>query len=444
MRIKAFVATLLFSAGAMTMMAQETPENPCNTNSSISHEAVRAGNFKDAYEPWKAVMKDCPTLRYYTYTDGFEILKFMLSQTNKGTPEYKAYFDELMGVHDQLMQYTPELQKKAKGIRSVARSKGMKALDYIQLAPAPDMNVVYTWLKESVSEEKEDTPSAILFYFLQASHDKLKADPNHNETFIQDYLNSTQWADEAITKATKESTKKSYSTIKDNLVALFINSGAADCESLQAIYAPKVEANKTDLAYLQKVIDIMRMMKCTESEAYFQASFYSYQIQPTAEAAAGVAAMSFKKGDYNATVKFFDEAIDLEDENMKKADLAYRAATVLAHVKKISQARNYAQKAISFNPNDGKPYILIATLYASSPNWSDESALNKCTYFLVVDKLSRAKAVDSSEEVVNEANRLIRTYSQYTPAPSDLFMLGYKVGDRVTIGGWIGESTTIR
>lgn len=53
--------------------------------------------------------------------------------------------------------------------------------------------------------------------------------------------------------------------IKDNLVALFVNSGTADCESLQSIYGPKVEANQTDLAYL-KVIDIMKMMRCTQSE----------------------------------------------------------------------------------------------------------------------------------------------------------------------------------
>ena len=64
------------------------------------------------------------------------------------------------------------------------------------------------------------------------------------------------------------------------------------------------------------------------------------------------------------------------------------------------------------------------------------------SYFLVIDKLQRAKAVDSS--VANEANELIRVYSQYTPTAQDLFMLGYKAGDSITIGGWIGESTTIR
>ena len=104
--------------------------------------------------------------------------------------------------------------------------------------------------------------------------------------------------------------RKGLLGIKDNLVALFVNSGTADCESLQGIYGPKVEANQTDLAYLKKVIDIMKMMKCTESEAYLQASFYAYKMEPTAEAATGCAYQAFKKGDIDSAVKFFDEAIN--------------------------------------------------------------------------------------------------------------------------------------
>ncbi|NDW13252.1 hypothetical protein D0T50_10130 [Bacteroides sp. 214] len=440
MRIKTLIASLFLSGFALTTFAQT--EN-CNSNSSISHEAVKAGNYKDAYLPWKEVMKDCPTLRYYTYSDGFDILKYFLEkETTKGTPEYKAYFDELMAAHDQLMEYTPELQKKAKGIRSVARSTGMKALDYLQFAPEVDANVAYNWLKESVSVEQSKTSAALLFYFLQSSYNKLKADPSHSEVFIQDYLNASQWADEAIANTDRENVKQSFVATKDNLVALFINSGAADCESLQAIYAPKVEENKTDLEYLKKVIEIMRMMKCTESDAYFQASLYSYQIEPTAGAAAGCAAMAYKKGDVDDSVKFFDEAIELEDDDVVKAEYAYKVAVVLSSVNKFGQARAYAQKAININGNYGAPYILIARLYAANYKWSDESALNKCTYFVVIDKLQRAKAVDSS--VADEANELIRAYSPHTPAASELFMLGYKVGDTVTVGGWIGETTKIR
>ena len=149
-----------------------------------------------------------------------------------------------------------------------------------------------------------------------------------------------------------------------------------------------------------------------------------------------------KKGDYDNAVKYFDEALAKETDNDKKAEMAYATAAALMQAKKLSQARSYCQKAMSFKENYGEPYILLAQLYGSNPNWTDESALNKCTYFVVIDKLQRAKAVDPS--VTERANELISTYSRHTPQAKDLFMLGYKAGDRITIGGWIGESTTIR
>ena len=64
MKIKTLVAVLLLSGGVTSVLAQED----CNKNSSISHEAVRASNFKDAYLPWKEVLKDCPTLRYLNFS----------------------------------------------------------------------------------------------------------------------------------------------------------------------------------------------------------------------------------------------------------------------------------------------------------------------------------------------------------------------------------------
>lgn len=441
MKIRTLVAVLFLSAGATTVVAQDASN--CNSNSSISHEAVKAGNFKDAYTPWKAVLDNCPTLRFYTFTDGYKILKGLMAQINdKNNPEYQKYFDELMKTHDLRMQYTDEFIAKGTKVSSADEALGIKAVDYIALAPKVDPNQAYEWLSKSVNAVKSESAAATLFYFLQMSLDKLKTDPNHKEQFIQDYLLASEFADAAIAAETNEAKKKNFMGIKDNLVALFVNSGTADCESLQNIYGPKVEANQSDIEYLKKVIDIMKMMKCSDSEAYLQASFYVYKIEPTADAAVGCAQQAYKKGDIDGAVKFFDEAIELESDNVKKAEQAYTAAAVLYSAKKLSQSRAYCQKAISFNENYGAPYILIATLYATSPNWSDESALNKCTYFAIIDKLQRAKAVDPS--VAEEANKLISTYSGHTPQAKDLFMLGYKQGDRITIGGWIGETTTIR
>ncbi|GAA6435052.1 MULTISPECIES: tetratricopeptide repeat protein [Bacteroides] len=439
MKIKTLVAVLLLSGGVTSAFAQT---EDCNKNSSISHEAVRAGNFKDAYLPWKEVLKACPTLKFYTFNDGIKILTAFLNEIkDRNSADYKKYFDELMEVYDLRMQYTPNFQH-LKGTPTVGDTKGSKAISYIAYAPNLDVNQAYAWLKESIEAEKEGSKSPILHYFLDMSLNKLKADPNHKEQFIQDYLTDSEYVDAAIAAENDPAKKQALQQVKDNLVAMFINSGTADCESLQSIYGPKVEANQTDSAYLKKAIAVMKMMKCTESEAYFQASYYMYKINPTADAATGCGYMAYKKGDFDTAIKYFDEALSLESDSEKKAQLCYIVAASLFNSKKLSQARSYLQKAIGFKENFGDAYILLAQLYASSPNWNDESALNKCTYFVVIDKLQRAKAVDPS--VADKANELISTYARYTPKAEDLFMLGIKAGDRVTIGGWIGESTTVR
>ena len=439
MKIKTLVAVLLLSGGVTSAFAQT---EDCNKNSSISHEAVRAGNFKDAYLPWKEVLKNCPTLKFYTFNDGIKILTAFLGDIkDRNSADYKKYFDELMEVYDLRMQYTPNFQH-LKGTPSVGDTKGSKAISYIAYAPNIDVNLAYTWLKESLESEKEGSKSPILHYFLDMSLNKLKADPNHKEQFIQDYLTDSEYADAAIAAENDPAKKKALQQVKDNIVAMFINSGTADCESLQGIYGPKIEANQSDSTYLKKAISILKMMKCTESEAYFQASYYMYKINPTADAATGCGYMSYKKGDFDTAVKYFDEALNLESDPEKKAQLAYVVAASLFNAKKLSQARSYLQKAISFKENYGDAYILLAQLYASSPNWNDEPALNKCTYFVVIDKLQRAKAVDPT--VADKANELISTYARYTPKAEDLFMLGIKAGDRDTVGGWIGESTTVR
>ena len=48
------------------------------------------------------------------------------------------------------------------------------------------------------------------------------------------------------------------------------------------------------------------------------------------------------------------------------------------------------------------------------------------------------------ESVAEEANKMIAAYSTHTPAIEELFFLGYKKGDQVTVGGIINETTTIR
>lgn len=337
-----------------------------------------------------SVFTEAPKAQVSTYTNGAKILRALIAG-EKDAAKQKQYFNELMKVHDQRIQYLDDLNKLVKRDATKGSIIGMKAHDYFTMG-GQDMNEAYNMFKEAIELEKENSDYFVLQEFMDAAARKMKSDESYKEQFIQDYLFASGVADGALKAATKENDKKLLKVAKDNIDAFFINSGVATCDNLQAIYAPKVEQNKTNLDYLKQVISVMQMLNCTEQEAYFAASEAAHAIEPTAETAVGCGYMYYKKGDMDKCIDYFDQAINLEQDQLKKADYAYKTAAILFSKKQLSKAKQYALKAISLDGNNGKPYILIANMYASSPNWSDEAALNKCTYFAVIDKLQKQKA----------------------------------------------------
>ena len=453
MRMKTFTLLCALSFGATAAFAQKGVEDGsrfghgedsirCLQNISIYTEYVKTNNFKDAYNPWKIVFTEAPTAQVGTYTNGAKILRALI-QSTKDAAQQKTYLDELMGIHDQRIKYLDKLNKIVRTPSSKGSVLGMKAHDYIIFSGKNvDVDKAYQMVSEAVNMEKENADYFMFMDMMDISSRKLKKDDAHKEQFIQDYLTASGLADAAFKAAKKERDKKLLKTTKENVDAYFINSGAASCENLQSIYGPKVAQNKTNLDYLKQVISVMQLLKCTEEQAYFDASEAAHAIEPTSATAAGCGYMYYKKGDLTKSISYFDQAVELEQDPDKKAEYSYNAAVILFSKKQLSKAKQYANKAISIKKEYGDAYILIAQMYASSPNWSDEAALNKCTFFAVLDKLQRAKSVDPS--VTEKANELIRIYAGHTPKDEDLFFLGLKKGNSVTIGGWIGETTTIR
>lgn len=456
MRLKAIIA--FFALTSSVAMAQKGVEDgsrfghgqdsiDCLSNISLYTEAVKVKNYADAYPFWKKVFTDAPFARMDTYTNGATILKNFIAGT-KDMEERKKYAEELMVVYDQQIQHLDKLNLLLKNPVKDFKVKGNKAHDYITYYPGMDVNKAYEMLTEVVEQGKAANDYFIMGDFMKVSTAKFKKEDAHREQLIQDYLTASELINKIAeaannsTSAQKDRLIKAVATTKENVDAYFINSGAADCEQLEAIYAPKIEENKENLEYLKKVVSVMGMLSCTESNAYYAASEYAHHIAPTAETAAGCAYRYFKRGDIAKSIEFFDQAIQLDSVAANKAEYYYKAAVILNSDKQLAKAKSYVVNAINLNGQKGAYYILLANIYAAAPRWNDDSNLNSCKYFVVLDKLYQAKRVD--ESVAEEANKMIAAYSTHTPAVEELFFLGYKKGDQVKVGGIINETTTIR
>lgn len=455
MRLKALIA--LFALTASAAMAQKGVEDgsrfghgqdsiDCLNNISLYSENLKTKNYADAYTYWQKVFTDAPVSRHSLYTDGVTILKSLIAGT-KVLEERKAYADEMMKVYDQQLQYLDKLNMLRKTPWTEYYVKGEKAHNYLTYYPKMDNNLAYDMLREVIETAKDKNQYYIIGDYMKVSLAKFKADETHREQFIQDYLVSAEYIASIAEKAQNMSNPnpkliEAVIKIKDNVDGYFINSGAAECSQLEAIYAPKVEENKDNLDYLRKVVSVMAMLSCTESEVYYTASEYAHHIAPTAATAAGCAYSYLKRGDLAKSIEYFDQAIELDTVATSKAEYCYKAAVILNSDRQLSKAKSYVTKAISLNANKGAYHILLANIYAAAPKWNDEPLLDKCKYFVVLDRLYQAKRVDDT--VAEEANKMIAAYSTHTPTIQDLFMIGKKEGDKVHVGGLINETTTIR
>lgn len=419
-------------------------------NISIYTEYVKTKNYKEAYESgWKDVFHDAPLASVNTYTYGIRILQSLYNDARKekNTDLMTQYSNELFEVFEQRLKYLDQLNAMAKNKVTEAEIYGQYGHAYRVYNPRVSVSRAYELLRKAVDLGQGETQYYVLDDLMAVSSTRYtnnKDNEEYRDALIQDYLDCAGFIDVFIANhQDDEDVLKNATTVKENIDGHFVKSGAADCESLQAIYGPKIEANKDDLEYLTKVVKIMQMFECNTSDAYFAASEYAHAIQPSARTAKALGALYYKqRDDTEKAIEYFNQAIELDDDKSSIAGTYYLMATLYFAKDNYDRSRSCLQKCIQNNPNRGDAYILMAQLYAVKHEWSSEPALNRCAYFAVIDKLEQAKKVDSS--VAAKANELINSYKKQCPQPDDLFMLGYKVGDQVEIKGWINETTTIR
>jgi tetratricopeptide (TPR) repeat protein len=412
----------------------------CITNISLFTPYAKNGNFKDALEFWQIAYDECPAATKDIYLYGVRIIGWLID--NETDPAKKAsLINDLMGVYDKRIKYFGKEPRYEKDWII-----GRKAQDYVQrLGENADPELLYGWLKEAIDEYGNNTDVLAVSYYMYASNRLLIEDQAHKETYIQDYLKASAILDAQIDASKEGKELAAIQPIKSALDNGFANSGAADCETLQGLYADKIEQNKDNLAYLKETITLLRRMRCNEIEAYFAAATYAHKLEPTAESAMGLAKKAVRDKDYNKAITLFEEAANMETDNTVKAEDYYLIAMLSFEQDSYSRARQYCLKAIETNPSYGIPFLLIGKMYAATAGsiYPDDVVLRKTVYYVAVDKFERARQVDPT--IGEEAGKLISTYRSHFPSTEEIFMHpDLEKGKSITIGGWIGERTIVR
>ncbi len=389
----------------------------------------------EALKNWRTAFTICPTSSFNMYLHGVKMYAYKLEQAEEANKV--AYMDSVEMVYLQRLQYFPV----KKGVDQKGEIYSDLGTDIFKYTPEQNEKA-FDYLKQGLNIQKDNASISTMVYYFRSAIKRVKQGKAEESSIIDVYDELMSLIEPNLLKnANDEKVLAQWQNAKNNVEKTF--EPYATCEVLTNIYGKKFEANPNDVELLTKITKILKKKRCTSDPLFFSATEKLYKLQPNANAAMLMGKMLLAKEQYGEAAKYMEEAVDMLETDMDKADVLSDLGRIYFKLKQHTKARNFAYKALKLNPNDGMTYILIGDMYvATASECGTDEIGKKAAFWAAVDKYAKAKKVDA--EAAELAQKRINSYSRYFPTLEKLFFHDLKDGDPYKVGGWINENTTVR
>ena len=430
--ILTMVAGMLFSASVFA-------QDDFTVNMSTYTEFYNQKNYKDAYPTWKWCFDNCDDkvaekTTKNVFIQGPTIVENVIAMREGDARE--AAIDTLLMIYDKRIRLYGQ-EGTYLGSKAIMLNK-YRPQNYVE---------VYDMLARTFEVAGNSTAYGVLKLYMVVALNRYNKEEISKEVMVNIYSAISDALAEQLEKETKEDKKAKIADAATAVEELFVNSSAADCKSIIDVFSPKFEADPTNVELAKKIVNLLRKGnsdECKLSDLYMRSAIVMYENEKSSAAAHAIGQAYFKRGESGKAEQYYNEAISLEEDGSKKADMYYELGLLyFTNMNNYGKARQAARSALSADPNCGKAYMLIGKVYAAGGKDCGESAFEKKSlYWLVVDQFQKAKNIDPS--LASDANQLIARYSEHFPSEQDAFWVDMKAGQTVTIGCWINETTTAR
>jgi len=456
------LALVVFSFNAYAQDEAEllkygTDKEACEQNLSIYTEFYKQKNYTDAYKPWAYLFDNAPKRTKNIYLHGPRILKGVIKleadATRKG-----VLVDSLLMIYDQRNTFYPGKEAYVIGMKGADMYKYMKS-------STEGLQASHEVLLTAFNMAGNQSTASVLNYYFMATTKLVQAKVLKVADLIalfsdlsgviaykeaklaQDIYNAEQKEalsskEQKILRRNKKELK-TLGDVKSNLEKTL--APHATCEKLVELYTKNFEVNKEDIAWMKRAAKLLNKKECTDSDIFFAISETLYNIDPSPASAANMGIRSLKRQDYTKAVEFYTYALDNEQDDLNKAQYAYRLAQTYGAMNKNKSARSYALKAASYRSGWGDPYLLIGDLYAKTSRQCGElktEFLKRVGYWAAIDKYEYAKRLDASASA--KANERILKYTEQMPSKTDIFTEGLLDVPTYDIECWYTETVKVR
>ncbi len=323
--------------------------------------------------------------------------------------------------------------------------KGLKASDMYSYQKKTKLKELNTLFKESIDCVKEGSLAGVLSGYYISLYDLYKdgegADKKaYQQDLITEYLSLQEYCDYGYANASKDSQREGYEKAKNNIDEIFVL--ISNCEDMVPVLEEKLAAEPENLDLKKKALRLMNAKDCSDSPTFLKLAMEVHDAEPSSPSAYALGQDFVKKNELSKSLSYFEQAADLCEDCPDKETYLLKAGQVASAMKQTSKARNFANKILAINPNNGEAYLLIGDAIAGMSASCDDGKVGaRSVFWLAADYYSKAKRVDSS--VSDKANKKIASVSGQFPSREDLFKLGLKDGQSFTVP-CLSEDTIIR
>ena len=452
---KILILILFFTYSASFSQATEEDINAL----SIFSEYVKAKNYESAFEPWMELRQRNPKFNSAIYVYGEKILTHKIASSS-GEKKI-SYLLDLLQLWKEKREYFPEKTPLGAILAKSSQFKydNMKLLklsDYdvyesfdnaynSDLASFNNPKNLYTYFKLAVRlYDKGSKSTEELFTKYDEISEKVELEIKNYTMKVNKYVD--QFGEELTLTKKEERRKKSfnsflkaYSQIKKGMEKDLGDRG--NCDNLIPLYTKNFDLKLNDGKWLNRAMNRLYNKECDDSDLFVKIVQQKNDLEPSAATAYYLGTIKDKQGKSNEAIVYYNQAIDLESDSYEKSKILFRIATNFRKNGMFTKARVYYMQSLGFNPSNGKPYLAIAQMYASSAkNCGDSNFNQRAVYWLAAIEASKASKVDAN--LRKSANKALNNYNAKAPQKSEIFSSG-RDGELIDIGCWINRSVTV-
>lgn len=436
---------VLALSGVVGSYRASAQDADCNTNLSLFANDAKVKNYESAYGPWKKVFDNCPQdLHVAIYAYGDDILEYKIENdpANK-----QQYINMLLEMYDRYYKNYPT--------GKYAFSYAEATIEKVRLKEKNGMitdDEIYNQLKDAFEKDGKDFNSEIALYMyftktvdlhkagkleLQVvfdTYDDVAGKIEELRNVVSETMNPLIEQEEAGTLDEKgqksleraRARMSNYDGITESMDAYY--SIFATCENLIPLYQKSFEEKKNDEQWLNRAAAKMTEKECTSDPLYAKIVEQLHKLSPSASSAKYLGVIAYKAGKIAEAKKWFKEAVDLETDKYKKADILL----LIAGLSKGQEAAGYALDALKLNPSANKAYRIVARAYHESANSCGTDTFSKKAVNWLAADMARKGGYASDAA----------SYEQYAPTKAEIFESGM-AGKTISIGCWINKSVKV-